>query len=153
VTGVQTCALPISVETPRERAEHLALLRKIQRETKGFTEFVPLAFMSSNTPLQQDGTVAHSPDLAESLRVHAIARLMLAGWIDNIQVSWVKLGSKNAQMMLNAGANDLSGTLMEENISRAAGGSKQSMSPKQLEALINEIDRIPRQRTTTYDIL
>jgi 2-iminoacetate synthase ThiH len=65
----------------------------------------------------------------------------------------VKLGSKNAQMMLNAGANDFSGTLMEENISRAAGGSGQSMSPKQLEALINEIGRIPRQRTTTYDIL
>jgi 7,8-didemethyl-8-hydroxy-5-deazariboflavin synthase CofH subunit len=142
-----------TVETPRERAEHLALLRKIQSETRGFTEFVPLAFMSSNTPLQQAGTVAHPPDLAESLRVHAIARLMLAGWIDNIQVSWVKLGSKNAQMMLNAGANDLSGTLMEENISRAAGGSGQAMSPKQLEALIHEIGRIPRQRTTTYNIL
>jgi 2-iminoacetate synthase ThiH len=78
---------------------------------------------------------------------------MLAGCIDNIQVSWVKLGSKNAQMMLNAGANDLSGTLMEENISRAAGGSGQAMSPKQLEALIHEIGRIPRQRTTTYNIL
>jgi len=153
--GLPTTATMLygTVETPRERAEHLALLRKIQRETKGFTEFVPLAFMSSNTPLQQDGTVAHSPELAESLRVHAIARLMLAGLIDNIQVSWVKLGSKNAQLMLNAGANDLSGTLMEENISRAAGGSGQSMSPKQLEALINEIDRIPRQRTTTYNIL
>jgi len=153
--GLPTTATMLygTVETPRERAEHLALLRKIQSETRGFTEFVPLAFMSSNTPLQQDGTVAHPPDLAESLRVHAIARLMLAGWIDNIQVSWVKLGSKNAQMMLNAGANDLSGTLMEENISRAAGGSEQAMSPKQLEALIYEIGRIPRQRTTTYNIL
>jgi len=153
--GLPTTATMLygTVETPRERAEHLALLRKIQRETRGFTEFVPLAFMSSNTPLQQDGTVAHPPDLAESLRVHAIARLMLAGWIDNIQVSWVKLGSKNAQMMLNAGANDFSGTLMEENISRAAGGSGQAMSPKQLEALIHEIGRIPRQRTTTYEII
>ena len=153
--GLPTTATMLygTVETPRERAEHLALLRKIQSETRGFTEFVPLAFMSNNTPLQQDGTVAHPPDLAESLRVHAIARLMLAGWIDNIQVSWVKLGSKNAQMMLNAGANDLSGTLMEENISRAAGGSGQAMSPKQLEALIKEIGRIPRQRSTTYDFL
>jgi 7,8-didemethyl-8-hydroxy-5-deazariboflavin synthase CofH subunit len=153
--GLPTTATMLygTVETPRERAEHLALIRKIQSETGGFTEFVPLAFMSSNTPLQQDGTVAHPPDLAESLRVHAIARLMLVGWIDNIQVSWVKLGSKNAQMMLNAGANDLSGTLMEENISKAAGGSGQSMSPKQLEALIHEIGRVPRQRTTTYNIL
>lgn len=153
--GLPTTATMLygTVETPRERAEHLAILRKIQLETRGFTEFVPLAFMSSNTPLQRDGTVSHPPDLADSVRVHAIARLMLAGSIDNIQVSWVKLGSKNAQMMLNAGANDFSGTLMEENISKAAGGSGQSMSPEQLEALIQEIGRVPRQRTTTYNIL
>jgi 7,8-didemethyl-8-hydroxy-5-deazariboflavin synthase CofH subunit len=153
--GLPTTATMLygTVETPRERAEHLALIRKIQSETGGFTEFVPLAFMSSNTPLQLDGTVARPPDLAESVRVHAIARLMLAGWVDNIQVSWVKLGSKNAQVILNAGANDLSGTLMEENISRAAGGNGQVMSPKQLEALINEIGRIPKQRTTIYNIL
>jgi 7,8-didemethyl-8-hydroxy-5-deazariboflavin synthase CofH subunit len=153
--GLPTTATMLygTVETSRERAEHLALIRKIQSETRGFTEFVPLAFMSSNTPLQQNGTIEHPPDLAESIRVHAIARLMLAGWIDNIQASWVKLGSKNAQIILNAGANDLSGTLMEENISRAAGGSGQAMSPKQLESLIQEIGRIPKQRTTTYNIL
>jgi len=142
-----------TVETPREQAEHLALLREIQHETRGFTEFVPLAFMSSNTPLQREGIVTFSPDLAESLRVHATARLMLAGFIDNIQASWVKLGPKLAQLMLSAGANDLSGTLMEENISRAAGGRGQAMSPEQLEKLILEIGRVPRQRSTTYKIL
>jgi len=153
--GLPTTATMLygTVETPRERAEHLVLLREIQRETRGFTEFVPLAFMPNNTPLQREGTVSSSPDLAESLRVHATARLMLAGWIDNIQASWVKLGPRLAQLMLNAGANDLSGTLMEENISRAAGGRGQAMLPEQLEGLILEIGRVPRQRSTTYDIL
>jgi len=141
------------VETARERAQHLALIRDIQRETGGFTEFVPLAFLPSNTPLQQDGIVRSSPSVVDNLRVHAVSRLMLAGWIDNIQASWVKLGPKLAQLMLNAGANDLSGTLMEENISRAAGGRGQVMLPKQLEKLILEIGRVPRQRSTTYDIL
>jgi len=141
------------VETARERAQHLALLRDIQRETGGFTEFVPLAFLLSNTPLQRDGIVRSSPSVVDNLRVHAVARLMLAGWVDNIQASWVKLGPKLAQLMLNAGANDLSGTLMEENISRAAGGRRQAMLPEQLERLILEIGRVPRQRSTTYDIL
>ena len=141
------------VETARERAQHLALLRDIQRETGGFTEFVPLAFLLSNTPLQRDGIVRSSPSVVDNLRVHAVARLMLAGWVDNIQASWVKLGPKLAQLMLNAGANDLSGTLMEENISRAAGGRGQAMLPEQLERLILEIGRVPRQRSTTYDIL
>jgi len=141
------------VETARERAQHLALIRDIQRETGGFTEFVPLAFLSSNTPLQRDGIVRSSPSVVDNLRVHAVSRLMLAGWIDNIQSSWVKLGPRLAQLMLNAGANDLSGTLMEENISRAAGGRGQAMLPEQLEGLILEIGRVPRQRSTTYEIL
>jgi len=141
------------VETARERAQHLALIRDIQRETGGFTEFVPLAFLPSNTPLKREGIVRSSPSVVDNLRVHAAARLMLAGWIDNIQASWVKLGPRLAQLMLNAGANDLSGTLMEENISRAAGGRGQAMLPEQLEGLILEIGRVPRQRSTTYDIL
>jgi len=141
------------VETARERAQHLALIRDIQRETGGFTEFVPLAFLPSNTPLQRAGIVRSSPSVVDNLRVHAVSRLMLAGWIDNIQASWVKLGPRLAQLMLKAGANDLSGTLMEENISRAAGGRGQAMLPEQLEGLILEIGRVPRQRSTTYDIL
>ena len=91
--------------------------------------------------------------MADSLRVHAVARLMLAGFIDNVQASWVKLGPRGAQLMLCAGANDLGGTLLEENITRAAGGKKQAMLPTELESLISEIGRIPAQRTTTYKIL
>jgi 7,8-didemethyl-8-hydroxy-5-deazariboflavin synthase CofH subunit len=141
-----------TVETPRERAEHLALIREIQRETRGFTEFVPLAFMPYNTPLGSGGERS-PPSIVESLRVHAVARLMLAGYIDNIQTSWVKLGPRGAQLMLCAGANDLSGTLLEENITRAAGGERQAMTPAELERLIRELGRVPRQRTTTYELL
>ena len=137
------------VESPRERAEHLVLIREIQHKTGGITEFVPLAFVPGNTQLQRDGIVSQ-PDIIESLRVHATARLMLAGSIDNIQASWVKLGPRGVQLMLMAGANDLGGTLFEENITRAAGGTRQAMLPAQLERLILEIGRVPRQRTTTY---
>jgi 7,8-didemethyl-8-hydroxy-5-deazariboflavin synthase CofH subunit len=152
--GLPTTATMLygTVETPRERAEHLALIRDIQNQTGGFTEFVPLAFMPYNTPLWKDGKRS-PPSIPESLRIHAVARLMLAGSIDNIQASWVKLGPRGAQQMLKAGANDLSGTLMEENISREAGGRWQAMSPKQLEGLILEIGRVPKQRSTTYEIL
>ena len=140
------------VETPRERAEHIALVREIQSETHGFTEFVLLPFMHENTPLQKGGIVRDGPSDADNIRVHAVARLMLAGCIDNIQTSWVKLGPKVAQMMLNAGANDLGGTLLEENISRAAGAQIQMMAPQELERLIREIGKTPRQRTTTYGV-
>ncbi|MCJ7720567.1 MAG: 5-amino-6-(D-ribitylamino)uracil--L-tyrosine 4-hydroxyphenyl transferase CofH [Candidatus Hadarchaeum sp.] len=138
------------VETPREQAEHMALVREIQRETHGFTEFVLLPFMHEKTPLQRAGIVRDGSSGVDNIRVHAVARLMLAGYIDNIQTSWVKLGPKVAQMMLNVGANDLGGTLLEENISRAAGARIQMMAPRELERLIKEIGRIPRQRTTTY---
>ena len=152
--GLPTTATMLygTVETPRERAEHLALIREIQNETGGFTEFVPLAFMPHNTRLWRDGERS-PPSAVESLRVHAVARLMLAASIDNIQTSWVKLGPRGAQLMLGAGANDLSGTLLEENITRAAGGTRQAMLPRQLERLILEIGRVPRQRTTTYELL
>ena len=141
------------IETPYELAKHLATVRDIQRETWGFTEFVPLGFMPHNTQLEREGIVLKPPSLTYSLRIHAVARLMLADYINNIQASWVKLGPSGAQLMLKAGANDLSGTLMEENISRAAGGREQAMLPEQLERLILEIGRVPRRRSTTYDIL
>lgn len=141
------------VETPRERAQHLALIRDVQRETRGFTEFVPLAFVPGNTQLQREGVVSSRPNLAENLRVHTVARLMLAGYIDNIQTSWVKLGPRGAQLMLCAGANDLSGTLLEENITRVAGGEQQVMMPKQLQRLILQLKRTPKQRTTTYEFV
>lgn len=141
-----------TVETPREQAQHLSLIREIQRETWGFTEFVPLAFMPYNTPLWSDGERL-PPSIVDSLRVHAVARLMLAGYIDNVQTSWVKLGPRGAQLMLCAGANDLSGTLMEENITRAAGGERQVMTPEQLRGLILQLGRMPKQRTTTYEFV
>ncbi len=152
--GLPTTATMLygTVETPRERAQHLTLIRKIQHETWGFTEFVPLAFMPYNTPLWSDGERS-PPNVAENLRVHAVARLMLAGYIDNIQTSWVKLGPRGAQLMLCAGANDLSGTLLEENITRAAGGERQVMMPEQLRELILQLGRTPMQRTTTYEFV
>ncbi len=153
--GLPTTATMLygTVETPRELAQHFALIREVQRETRGFTEFVPLAFMPGNTPLQRDGLISFPPKKVESLRVHAVARLMFVGFIDNIQTSWVKLGSQGAQLMLRAGANDLSGTLLEENITRAAGGERQVMLPEQLRQLIFELGRTPRQRTTIYELL
>lgn len=153
--GLPTTATMLygTVETPRDRAEHLALLRDIQRETGGFTEFVLLPFMPYNTPLWNQRGIRSPPSLEDSLKVHAVARLMLAGYIDNIQASWVKLGSRGAQLMLTAGTNDLGGTLLEENITRAAGGDRQAMMPEQLELLILELGRVPRQRTTTYELI
>lgn len=141
------------VETPLEQARHISIIREIQKETHGFTEFVLLGFVSRNTLLGREFNLRPYPDLVHSLRLHAVARLMLAGYIDNIQTSWVKLGPRGAQLMLKAGANDLGGTLMEENITKAAGGSLCSMTAAQLEHLILEIGRIPRQRTTTYDLI
>ncbi|MGQ9787696.1 MAG: 7,8-didemethyl-8-hydroxy-5-deazariboflavin synthase subunit CofH [Candidatus Hadarchaeaceae archaeon] len=141
------------VETPLEQARHISIIREIQKETHGFTEFVLLGFVSRNTLLGKEFNLEPYPDLVHSLRLHAVARLMLAGYIDNIQASWVKLGPRGAQLMLEAGANDLGGTLMEENITKAAGGSLCSMTEEQLERLILEIGRTPRQRTTTYELI
>lgn len=140
------------IETPLEQAQHFVTIREIQRETHGFTEFIPLALVPYKTPLLWEGIVSSPPSVAEDLRVHATARLMLAGYIDNVQASWVKLGPRRVQLMLRAGANDLGGTLLEENITRAAGGKQQMMSPAQLEQLIHELERVPRQRTTTYEL-
>jgi 2-iminoacetate synthase ThiH len=129
----------------------LLLFRQIQSETGGFTEFVPLGFVHQNTLLFQQGLSRPGPTLAEHLKIHALARIILAGSIDNIQVSWVKLNRPLSQLCLQAGANDYGGTLMEENISREAGATAgQYTSPEDFQALIREIGRIPAQRNTTY---
>ena len=139
------------VETPEHWVSQLLLLRDIQRETGGFTEFVPLGFVHQNTLLFQQGLSRAGPTLAEHLKVHALARVLLAGAIDNIQVSWVKLNRRLSQLCLHAGANDYGGTLMEENISREAGATAgQYTSPEDFQALIMEIGRIPAERNTTY---
>ncbi len=138
-------------ETPEHWVRQMLLLRGMQEETGGFTEFVPLGFVHQNTLLFQQGLARTGPTLAEHLKVHALARLLLAGSINNIQVSWVKLNRRLSQLCLHAGANDYGGTLMEENISREAGATAgQYTSPEDFQALIQEIGRIPAERNTTY---
>ena len=139
------------VETPEHWVNQLLLLRQLQSETGGFTEFVPLGFVHQNTLLFHQGLARSGPTLAEHLKIHALARIMLAGSINNIQVSWVKLNRKLSQLCLNAGANDYGGTLMEENISREAGATAgQYTSPEDFQSLILEAGRIPAERNTTY---
>jgi len=138
-------------ETPEHWVDQMLMLRGIQNETAGFTEFVPLGFIHTNTILFQQGLSRPGPTLAEHLKIHALARLMFAGSIHNIQVSWVKLNRKLSQLCLQAGANDFGGTLMEENISREAGATAgQYTSPEDFQAMIREIGRIPAERNTTY---
>jgi 7,8-didemethyl-8-hydroxy-5-deazariboflavin synthase CofH subunit len=138
-------------ETPEHWVRQMLLLRDIQSDTGGFTEFVPLGFVHQNTLLFHQGLARSGPTLAEHLKVHALARLLLAGSINNIQVSWVKLNRQLAQLCLHAGANDYGGTLMEENISREAGATAgQYTSPEDFQSLILETGRIPAERNTTY---
>ena len=138
-------------ETPGHWVRQMRLLGDIQSETGGFTEFVPLGFVHPNTLLFQQGLARSGPTLAEHLRVHALARLVLAGSINNIQVSWVKLNRHLSQLCLHAGANDYGGTLMEENISREAGATAgQYTSPEDFQNMILEMGRIPAERNTTY---
>jgi FO synthase len=139
------------VDQPRHWLAHLRLLARIQDETGGFTEFVPLPFVHHNAPVYLAGIARPGPTPRENRVVHAMARLLLHGRIDNVQTSWVKLGGSGTQVMLAGGANDLGGTLMEETISRMAGsqhGSRRSAA--ELARIAAEIGRPARQRTTTY---
>src|SRR5271155_5063019 len=139
------------MESPDHWVRQLNLFRQIQSETGGFTEFVPLGFVHQNTLLFQQGLARTGPTLAEHLKIHALARILLAGSIHNIQVSWVKLNRRLSQLCLHAGANDYGGTLMEENISREAGATAgQYTSPEDFQALILEMGRVPAERNTTY---
>ena len=143
------------MDKPIHWARHLNVLRDIQKETGGFTEFVPLRFIPWNTRifLNSKGKVKPGPTDLDQLKMYAISRLMLRGWINNIQVSWVKQGPEFAQFSLTAGANDFGGTLMEEQISRAAGANYgQYFPPEEFRRLTWEIGRIPAERTTTYGI-
>jgi FO synthase len=142
------------VDAPRHWAAHMALLRDIQRDTGGFTEFVPLGFIYQKTRLYAEGLARPGPTGMENVKMHAVARLMLGQDIPNIQVSWVKLGTGMSQMCLNAGANDFGGTLINERISRMAGATTgQYMPPEEFERLILDIGRIPAERTTLYNIV
>jgi FO synthase len=142
------------VESTEHWVNQLLMLREIQQQTGGFTEFVPLGFVHQNTLLFHQGLARSGPTMAEHLKIHALARIMLASTINNIQVSWVKLNRNLSQLCLHAGANDYGGTLMEENISREAGATAgQYTSPDQFQALILEAGRIPAERNTTYSRL
>ncbi len=139
------------VEGHRHWARHLLRLRSLQAERGGFTEFVPLPFVHMEAPLYLKGRARRGPTLREAVLMHAVARLALHPHIVNIQTSWVKMGPRGARACLEAGANDLGGTLMNESISRAAGASHgQEMPPERMEALIRDLGRIPAQRTTLY---
>lgn len=138
-------------ETPEHWVRHLLLLRDIQKDTGGFTEFVPLGFIHFQTRLFQIGHARPGSSLREDLIVHSLARVLLDRYIPNIQVSWVKLGFDGSLACLEAGANDFSGTLMEESISKSAGATfGEYVSPGEFRALIRSIGRIPAERNTTY---
>tara|TARA_Y100001970_G_scaffold165119_1_gene201776 strand:+ start:46783 stop:48066 length:1284 start_codon:yes stop_codon:yes gene_type:complete len=140
------------IDGPEHWVSHIALIRDIQKDTGGFTEFVPLGFIHDESPLYKNiSGVRPGPTEDENIKMHAIARLMLRGWVDNIQVSWVKLGPSLAQKILKCGANDFGGTLMNESISRSAGARwGQEVMPREMTGIIRGAGRIPVQRTTLY---
>ena len=132
-------------------ARHLLRIRALQADTGGFTEFVPLPFVHMEAPIYLKGRSRPGPTFRETVLMHAISRLVLSPLIENIQVSWVKLGAEGVRQCLAAGVNDLGGTLMDETISRSAGASHgQEMTPQEMERIIRSAGRTPRQRTTLY---
>jgi FO synthase subunit 2 len=140
-----------SIESWADRIEHIFLIKQIQEETGGFTEFVPMTFLGENNEL---GKIANGATGMEDLMMHAISRIILSKTLPNIQVSWVKLGLRMTQVALNCGANDIGGTMIEDKISTAAGGGFGGYLPvDKMKELILDIDRIPQERSTTYEYL
>lgn len=143
-----------AIESPEHWARHLIRTRDLQLRTGGFTEFVPLPFVHMATPMFLQGKSRRGPTFRECLLMHAVARLHYATVINNIQVSWVKMGIEGSRRILQAGANDVGGTLMDENISRAAGAVHgQEMDLTTLEALVAPLGRPLVQRSTLYRTL
>jgi FO synthase len=139
------------VDRPVHWARHLLRIRALQARTGGFTEFVPLPFVPTETPIYLKGRARPGPTYREAVLMHAVARLVLNPVLTSIQTSWVKMGPDGAAACLAAGANDLGGTLMNESITRAAGAQHgQEMPPEAIETLVRGIGRVPRQRTTLY---
>ncbi len=139
------------VDAPHHWLGHLRLLAQLQDRSGGFTEFVPLPFVHTSAPLYLAGVARPGPTVRDNRAVHAVARLLLAGRIDHVQCSWVKLGPDQCRQVLAGGVDDLGGTLMEETISRMAGsqhGSRKSV--EDLETMVRDAGRSPRQRTTGY---
>ncbi len=141
-----------TVESISDRASSLLRIRSIQERTSGFTEFVPLPFVHGNSPISR--VVPDGPSGADDIRMIATARLLFGSMLPNIQVSWVKMGKKLAQMGLTCGANDFGGTLVEENISRSAGATAGSLiRPEAMRRIIRDLGRMPAERNTLYQIL
>jgi len=139
------------IDQPRHWARHLMHIRSLQQRTGGFTEFVPLPFVHMEAPMYLRGQARRGPTFREALLMHAVARLVLHGLIDNVQASWVKMGAQGVAACLGAGVNDLGGTLMNESITRAAGsGHGQEWAPAFMEQQIVAAGRRPRMRTTLY---
>ncbi len=153
--GIPTTATMMfgHVETLHHRALHLEKILSLQQETRGFTEFVPLPFVYENTPLRKFGLVMKPPSGVEILNVHAVARLYFQDDLRNIQISWVKLGPQFAQVALQAGVNDVGGTLFEERITSSANDGRYGdfLTPPQLHQLILDVNRVPQERTTLYE--
>jgi FO synthase len=155
VVGLTTTATIMfgHVDQPRHWARHLLHLRDLQQETGGITELVPLPFVHMGAPIYRDGRARRGPTYRESLLMHAVGRLVLHPHIRNIQTSWTKMGRQGALMALQAGANDLGGTLMNESISRAAGADHgQELPAAEMEAMIRSIGRTPAQRANDYGL-
>ena len=142
------------LETATQLADHMELIRGIQQETGGITEFVPLSFVHTEAPMFMKGLVEDvrpGPSGMDVIKMHAVARIMLNNWIPNIQASWVKEGARMSQLLLTAGVNDLGGTLINESISTAAGAQHgQLMRPFEFRQMIRQAGRIPAERYTTY---
>ena len=139
------------IDGPVNWARHLIRVRELQEETGGFTEFVPLPFVHMEAPIYLKGKARKGPTFREALLMHAVARLSLHPVIPNIQASWVKMGPRGVSECLNAGANDLGGTLMNESITRAAGASfGEELPPEEMESVISLIKRTAKQRSTAY---
>jgi FO synthase len=142
------------IDSPRSWANHVEVIREIQRRTGGFTEFVPLPFVHMGSPIYLQGRSRPGPTWDEVVLVHAVPRIAFDGLIPNIQASWVKLGLTGGARLLEAGCNDLGGTLMNENISRASGAAHgQLATPQELEAAARAMGRTPARRSTVYEIL
>ncbi len=151
--GIQTTSTIMygSIENWDDRIEHLFLLKEIQEETHGFTEFVPMTFLGENNEL---GKQSHGATGVEDLKLHAISRIIFGYDIPNIQVSWVKLGLRMTQVILTCGANDIGGTMFEDKISTAAGSGYGGYLPvEKIKELVTDIGRVPQERSTKYEYI
>ena len=145
------------IESHKHIAEHLQIIKNIQKETRGFTEFVPLSFVHTEAPMFNKNLIDNicpGPDGAYVLKVHAVSRIFLNSYINNIQVSWVKEGPRMSQILLDAGVNDFGGTLINESISTSAGANNgQILKPMKIRQIIHSAGKIPAQRTSRYKII